>query len=185
MLPKFKGYSIDLCFVVQTESTGVWKMPEVLVPDWGIKLTMAWGCRTGTPAYVACAGIFKQSMGARNRIGIGLSYRPAWLHRLAELIPQNRFLCSLKVKKFGLCWRIDSLESTLGLFESLKNRALAGFVRQPYVIVNFIPPNQGTKNWASVLQHRVLSFVTYFCHDPTFSIIQCSSVRLSPTTRDL
>jgi hypothetical protein len=32
------------------------------------------------------AGIFKQSMGARNRIGRGLSYRPARLHRLAELI---------------------------------------------------------------------------------------------------
>ncbi len=32
-------------------------------------------------------GIFKQSMGARNRVGIGISYRPAWLHRLAELIP--------------------------------------------------------------------------------------------------
>jgi hypothetical protein len=38
-------------------------------------------------------------MGARNRIGIGLSYRPARLHRLAELIPWNRFLGSLKVKK--------------------------------------------------------------------------------------
>jgi hypothetical protein len=38
-----------------------------------------------------CAGIFKQSMGARNR---GLSYR---LHRLAELIPWNRFLGSVKV----------------------------------------------------------------------------------------
>ncbi len=32
-------------------------------------------------------GIFKQSMGARNRRGIGLSYRPARLHRLAEFIP--------------------------------------------------------------------------------------------------
>jgi hypothetical protein len=40
------------------------------------------------------AGIFKQSMLARNRIGIRLSYRPA---RLAELIPWNRFLGSLKV----------------------------------------------------------------------------------------
>jgi hypothetical protein len=37
------------------------------------------------------AGIFKQSMGARNRVGIGLSYRPARLHRLAESIPWNRF----------------------------------------------------------------------------------------------
>jgi hypothetical protein len=34
-----------------------------------------------------CAGIFKQSMGARNRVGTGLSYRPARLHRLAEFIP--------------------------------------------------------------------------------------------------
>jgi hypothetical protein len=29
------------------------------------------------PAYVACAGILEQSMGARNRKGIGLSYGPA------------------------------------------------------------------------------------------------------------
>jgi hypothetical protein len=34
---------------------------------------------------------FKQSMGARNRGGIGLSYRPARLHRLAEFITWNRF----------------------------------------------------------------------------------------------
>ncbi len=45
----------------------------------------------------SCAGIFKQSMGARNRVGIGLSYWPARLHGLAELVPWNRFLCSLKV----------------------------------------------------------------------------------------
>jgi hypothetical protein len=32
------------------------------------------------------AGIFKQSMGARNRVGIGLSYRPTRLHRLAKFI---------------------------------------------------------------------------------------------------
>jgi hypothetical protein len=36
--------------------------------------------------------------GARNRVGIGLSnHRPAGLHRLAELIPWDRFLGSLKV----------------------------------------------------------------------------------------
>ncbi len=34
-------------------------------------------------------GIFKQSMGVRNRIGMGLSYR---LHRLAESIPWNQSL---------------------------------------------------------------------------------------------
>ncbi len=46
---------------------------------------------------VFCAGFFKQSMGARNRAGIGLSYRPARLHSLVELVPRNRFLGSLKV----------------------------------------------------------------------------------------
>jgi hypothetical protein len=40
--------------------------------------------------------------GVRNRVGIGLSYRPARLHSLSELVPWNRFLVSLKVKKFGL-----------------------------------------------------------------------------------
>jgi hypothetical protein len=43
------------------------------------------------------AGIFKQSMGARNRVRIGLPYQPAWLQSLAELVPWNRFLGSLKV----------------------------------------------------------------------------------------
>ncbi len=45
----------------------------------------------------ASAGIFKQSMGARNRAGIGLVYRPARLHSLVELVPWNRFLGSIKV----------------------------------------------------------------------------------------
>ncbi len=34
---------------------------------------------------------FLKSMEARNRGGIGLSYRPARLHRLAEFIPWNQF----------------------------------------------------------------------------------------------
>jgi hypothetical protein len=55
-------------------------------------------------SYVACAGILEHSMEARNRVGIGLSYRPARLHRLAESIPWNRFLGSLKVLKCHL-WR--------------------------------------------------------------------------------
>ncbi len=37
------------------------------------------------------AGIFKKSMGARHRGGIGFSYRPARLHRLAEFIPWHQF----------------------------------------------------------------------------------------------
>jgi hypothetical protein len=43
----------------------------------------------------SCAGILGQSLGVRNRVGIGLSYRPARLHRLAESIP--RLLWSLKI----------------------------------------------------------------------------------------
>jgi hypothetical protein len=33
------------------------------------------------------AGILEQSIGARNRVGIGLSYLPASLNRLAESVP--------------------------------------------------------------------------------------------------
>ncbi len=47
------------------------------------------------------AGNVQQSLGARNRVGIGL-YWPARLHSLAELVPWNQFLGSLKVLKFGL-----------------------------------------------------------------------------------
>ncbi len=43
------------------------------------------------------AGIFKQSMGARSQVVLGLSYRPARLHRLAESMPWNLFLGSLNV----------------------------------------------------------------------------------------
>ncbi len=48
-------------------------------------------------ALVTCAEIFKQSIAARNQVGIGLSYRPARLHTLAELITWNQFLVFLKV----------------------------------------------------------------------------------------
>ncbi len=41
--------------------------------------------------------------GARNRVRIELSYRPAGLQRMAELIPWNRFLGSINFYKFGLC----------------------------------------------------------------------------------
>ncbi len=48
------------------------------------------------------AGIFKKSMGARNQVGIGLSYRTARPDRLVEFIPWNRFLGSTNVKNTGL-----------------------------------------------------------------------------------
>jgi hypothetical protein len=43
------------------------------------------------------SGIFKHSMGAWNRVRIGLLYRTARVQRLAELLPWNRFVGSLKV----------------------------------------------------------------------------------------
>ncbi len=49
------------------------------------------------------AGILKQSLGTRNRVGIGLSYRPARLNWLAEFIPWNWFLGSINVSKYRLC----------------------------------------------------------------------------------
>ncbi len=73
------------------------------IVDWGYRSTL------GAPAYATsvsslapekwktittylyctvpgnCTGIFNQSMEARNQVGIGLSYSPARLNRLAEL----------------------------------------------------------------------------------------------------
>jgi hypothetical protein len=63
--------------------------------------TVYW-CTVHCKCTVSWAWIFKQSLEARNRVGIELSYRPARLHSLAELVPWNRFLGSWKVYKFGL-----------------------------------------------------------------------------------
>ncbi len=58
---------------------------------------------------LACAGILEQYMGSRNRVGLGLSYRPARIHRLAESIPWNRFLGFLKNWKYRLVTEMDFL----------------------------------------------------------------------------
>jgi hypothetical protein len=55
---------------------------------------------------IISAGNLEQFMGVKNQIGIGLSYRPARLHRLTESIPWNRFLGYLNVYKFGLWLRL-------------------------------------------------------------------------------
>jgi hypothetical protein len=65
------------------------------------------------PAFEIGAGIFKESMGARNRGGNGSSYRPAGLHRLAEFIPWNRFLGSINVSKYCCSWLSTLGSSTL------------------------------------------------------------------------
>ncbi len=52
---------------------------------------MGWNAWKNHRQNVSWAGIFKKSMGARHWGGIGFSYRPARLHRLAELIPWHQF----------------------------------------------------------------------------------------------
>ncbi len=42
-------------------------------------------------------------MGARHRVGIGLLYRPARLHRPAEFIPWHPFRGPIHVQKYQLC----------------------------------------------------------------------------------
>ncbi len=66
-------------------------------------------------------------MGARNQVEIGLPYRPARLHRLAKVIPRNRFLGSLNVRKFGLGIivrgkRATNLSKTYFVFTSIPCR---------------------------------------------------------------
>ncbi len=63
---------------------------------------------------MSSARIFKQSMGARNRVGRGLSYRLARLHVLADMSNWNRCLGSIKVLKFGLYFlEVDTLDNLL------------------------------------------------------------------------
>jgi hypothetical protein len=70
------------------------------------------------------AGIFKQSMGARHRVGIGLSYRPAGLHRLADSFVWEVPDPDGMVRTQGIAFPMHSLESIPGLHKRLKIRAL-------------------------------------------------------------
>ncbi len=82
--------------------TNVVKMRKLYRLEFGTRINREdhalwslWKC--SNPTFAISAGILIQCMGARNRVGTWLSYRPVRLHRLAELIPWNRFLGSLKV----------------------------------------------------------------------------------------
>jgi hypothetical protein len=72
-------------------------MSRTLLLEIGIQGRAKLGMWRIMPTKANCPEFFKQSMGARNRVGIGLLFRPARLHRMAESIPGNRFLGSLKV----------------------------------------------------------------------------------------
>jgi hypothetical protein len=58
------------------------------------------------------AGILEPFMGARKRVGIEFSDRLARLHRLADSIPWNRFLGSIKVLKYRI-WGLETLVKEL------------------------------------------------------------------------
>ncbi len=90
------------------------------------------------PAYVARAGIFKQSMGVRNWVGIGLSYRPARKSTQAggiyslESIPESVATLPPFSPIEGQKW-FDQISSQ---WESQKNRfALIYFGK-----IQFLPP---------------------------------------------
>jgi hypothetical protein len=63
-------------------------------------------------------------MGARNRGGIGFSYQPARLHRLAEFIPWNQFRGPINIEKYGL-WIVVIIY----IYIYLQPVGLAGFWR--------------------------------------------------------
>jgi hypothetical protein len=67
------------------------------------------------------AGILEQSMGARNRVGVGL-YRNTRLQRMAKSIPWNRFPGSLKVLNYRL--------STCSVFQPGQDAAGSSFLLQ-------------------------------------------------------
>ncbi len=53
-----------------------------------------------------------------------MSYRPVRLHRLAESIPWNRFLGSLKVYKFGFRLRDESKEGSRSTRETIRDEGI-------------------------------------------------------------
>jgi hypothetical protein len=73
---------------------------------------------------------FRTIYGARNGVGIGLWYRPARLHSLAELVPGSRFLGFLKVLQ--LCAGIleHSMEARnrvgIGVVQAVRLHRMAG-----------------------------------------------------------
>ncbi len=73
-------------------------------PLWGFSYL-----RTLRESTVGLSWIFKKSMGARNRGGRGLSYRPARLHRLAEFIPWTAISLTL-----------STIQSSQNVFDAVK-----------------------------------------------------------------
>ncbi len=93
----FHGTKFRVVFSsVEGFGTELWEFASIFVPRNGIPsyFSSAEGFGTEFRDFLfrgtTRAGIFTKSMGARHRGGIGFSYRPARLHRLAEFIPWNQ-----------------------------------------------------------------------------------------------
>jgi hypothetical protein len=86
-------------------------------------------------------------MGARNQVGIGLSYRPAKLPRLAEFVPWNQFLGSINVLKYRF-------------FRARTQDAIA----------NWTPESAGTPALAG--KHGISSNSKMDCNSGTWAAIQ-------------
>ncbi len=91
--------------------------------------------------------ILEQSMGVRNRVGLGLSYRPttARLHCLTESFPWNRFL--------------GSLESISGLLESLKIPSLG---KQSVYLSALLLNNPVDSEWHSSRNEKSMKYPKRF-----------------------
>jgi hypothetical protein len=67
------------------------------------------------------AGILEQSTGARNRVGIGLSYRPAGLHRLEDRYYNSVPTCFLAHID---CYKIPALGSIPAFTDTVESEGL-------------------------------------------------------------
>ncbi len=85
-------------------------------------MLQGWCTMYSTVTVLPRGSAVEQSMGAIERIGIGLSYLPARLLRLAKSIPWNQFLGSLKVYKYCLRTVLGSADQQYGeLYGSAKD----------------------------------------------------------------
>ncbi len=128
-------------------------------------------------------GIIKHSMGARNRLGTGLSYRPARLHRLVELIPWNRFLGALEVKKFGL--RLPcTLPSPVSSFPPQSRSSLTDllFLSPSLVLPSSFIPQSRTSHPISPLSSQILSWNSLILFFSSLSLFVSIRIKLNSQT---
>ncbi len=95
------------------------------------------------------------------------SFRPDRLYRLAKSIPRNRFLGSINVYKYGLCWKKVRMASHLylytgiiwGLIKRTKSPKLSAVRRKStWKDIHFVVPNLGPPSFAPSQTERTFLF---------------------------